>query len=421
MKVGIVGVGKLGFPYAVALAARGAEVLAYDADPRLHGSYEPRSMENGFTREPFEQLVKAHYRRIKYGALADLVQQSDVILVMVQTPHDPLYDGTRLLSDDRKDFDYTYLKQAVRSIVGTLGDSTGKLLVIVSTVLPGTTRKQIMPIVGDKMRVVYSPSFIAMGTTIMDLTMPEFVLIGKDKGTEDIELRKMWHYLSMSVRFLDMRIESAELTKVSYNTFIGFKIAFCNLLAEASDCVGADVDEVTGALGSARDRLASNKYMRAGMGDGGACHPRDNIALSWFCKERGLSYDLFSSVMEAREHQAKLLAQMLIDHSQSGRRAVILGYAYKAESNLIHGSHALLVERIYNSMGDKVAKFDPYVDPRGWASGLPLDKPIVGLIGCPHNLVLDAAYPAGSTIIDPWRMYKGPKENIEYIGIGAQS
>ena len=103
---------------------------------------------------------------------------------------------------------------------------------------------------------------------------------------------------------LAARAENAEAIKVAYNTYISMKIAYANTWMEICHKIpGTDVDQVTGALELATTRIMSPKYLTGGMGDGGGCHPRDNIALSWLARELDLSYDFFEHLMIARERQ----------------------------------------------------------------------------------------------------------------------
>ena len=89
------------------------------------------------------------------------------------------------------------------------------------------------------------------------------------------------------------------------------KIVFANVLMEICHKTGANVDEVTDALKLANDRLISGKYFTGGMGDGGACHPRDNIALSWLSRKLNLSFDWFENIMLARQKQTEWLANLM--------------------------------------------------------------------------------------------------------------
>ena len=108
-----------------------------------------------------------------------------------------------------------------------------------------------------------------------------------------------------------MELESAEITKVSYNTFIGFKIIFANAIGEIVDKIGGDADEVTSALACATDRIISSKYLSVGMGDGGGCHPRDQIARSSFAQKNKISTDLFELIAKSRDAQTLALAKYI--------------------------------------------------------------------------------------------------------------
>src|SRR5262249_1320946 len=157
-------------------------------------------------------------------------------------------------------------------------------------------------------------------------------------------------------------LEEAEIIKVLYNTFISTKIAFANVAMEVCHHLpGADVDVVLGVLRDARERLISPKYLGAGMGDGGACHPRDNIALSHLSPHPGLAFDWFRCVMEQRERQTEWLAKLVEQHA-AGRDVLILGRSFKPESNIETGSPALLLESILRERGVRVASWDPHVD-----------------------------------------------------------
>lgn len=179
---------------------------------------------------------------------------------------------------DTRDFDYSYLCETAKKIKDFLLENQTRVLtlVVISTVLPGTMKEHVIPIlqpVRDQIRFCYNPFFIAMGTTIPDYLNPDFILLGElnsGDGSEVIELYNRMH--SAPVR--KMRIESAELTKVAYNTFIGFKIVFSNTLAEIVDHRGGDVDEVTQALSMANQRLICPEYLSAGMADGGVSSQR---------------------------------------------------------------------------------------------------------------------------------------------------
>jgi UDPglucose 6-dehydrogenase len=276
------------------------------------------------------------------------------VLVAVQTPHQPQYEGVTRLPDSRADFDYTHLRAAVQRV------AAARLVVVVSTVLPGTCERVLGDLV-PKDRLLYNPSFIAMGTTIPDFRNPEFVLVGTD-GVHPGPLRDMYAAVHNAEIFVTT-IRTAELTKVAYNTFIGLKIVFANAMMELCEKTGADIDDLVDALSLAKRRIISPAYMRGGMGDGGGCHPRDNIALSWLAREVGLSYDLFEALMVARERQTEWIADLATAAVEAtGGELTVLGKAYKPETNLTVGSPATLLANILQERGVRAAHHDPHTD-----------------------------------------------------------
>ena len=114
-----------------------------------------------------------------------------------------------------------------------------------------------------------------------------------------------------------------------------------------------DVDKVTQALSKSTKRIVSSAYMKAGMGDGGSCHPRDNIALRWLAKDLGLGYDLFASVMIAREKQAENMARAILKH---GQNVYFSSDSYKPGVDLTDGSYSLLVQHYVKKHGGQIVQ-----------------------------------------------------------------
>ena len=186
-----------------------------------------------------------------------------------------------------------------------------------------------------------------------------------------------------------------------YNTFISMKIAFANTWMDICHRIpGMDVDEVTGALALATSRIISSKYLAGGTGDGGGCHPRDNIALSWLGREVDLSYDLFESLMVARERQTQWLVKLMEAHDPCGEPRmlkIILGKSFKPNSNIPAGSPAVLLKNILQERGHDVEMYDPYVD-----TGLPVPNypASIFVIGTKHPDFVNFNFPEGSIVID---------------------
>ena len=419
MKLGMVGLGKLGTPVALSLSMKGHEVKGYDIDAgKMQKDVFPHH-EVGPNGEPsIEPLLKKS--NLSFGSLSEVVAHSEVIFVAVQTPHDPMYEGITRLPKERCDFDYTYLSNAVRDIsneIGQLGKDT--VVIIISTVLPGTVRREIVPLINQHVKLCYNPFFIAMGTTMTNFINPEFVLFGT-LNKEATQKAKQLYRTIHDKPFYETSIENAELIKVAYNTYISMKICFANVLMETSHKVeGCNVDEVTNALALASDRLISPSYMSGGMGDGGGCHPRDNIALSWLAREVNLSYDWFENVMVCRENQTEWLADLVEEHHTRKKyqhnRIGILGKAFKSGTNITTGSPALLLANILKERAFEVQMYDPHIDdypsPFTWSG--------VYIVATNHDVFANDEwnYSQGSVVIDPWR-YIPNQNGIEIVRVG---
>src|SRR5262249_25226192 len=152
-------------------------------------------------------------------------------------------------------------------------------------------------------------------------------------------------------------------------------------------------------------------------GDGGGCHPRDNIALSWLARELDLSYDFFESVMIARENQTEFLARLMESYDMKGEEKMlkgILGKAFKPGTKIATGSPAILLRNILQERGHDVEMYDPYVDP-----GLPVPNypPSIFLVGTNHPDFVDFKFPKGSIVIDPWR-YIPEQPGVKLVSVG---
>ena len=175
--IGFVGLGKLGLPVAMAINSRGYYVSGYDINPAVSDYISDKKIP--YQEEHMDELFKDH--TVDFKSMEEVVNNSDIVFVPVQTPHDPLYEGTTRIPDTRVDFNYESLVAAIKAI-SEIVDQSGKdkIVVIISTVLPGTIEKYIKPVLSKNIKLCYNPFFIAMGTTIKDFLNPEFILLGVD-------------------------------------------------------------------------------------------------------------------------------------------------------------------------------------------------------------------------------------------------
>jgi len=418
--IGFIGLGKLGLPCAAAMSVKtGKTIYGFDLNSNIQQYIDDRK--TPYIEEELEGYLENAQFSIK-DSIDGVLDSSDIVFVAVPTPHLERFEGNCPIPDDRANFDYSYLKDVVVKINNYLSKNTDKTLdiVIISTVLPGTIRSQILPLltsIRDGVNIFYNPYFIAMGTTIYDFLNPEFILIGRvsEDSSRLVELYKTF----LSCPIVEITLESAELTKVAYNTFIGMKIVFANTLAEITEKIGGNVDEVTDTLSLANNRIISNKYMKAGMGDGGGCHPRDQIAMSWLANELDLSFDIFELIAKARDSQSLYLAKILKDfQDERNERVVILGNSYKKNVGITVGSPSILLQHYLKELDVDFIAFDPLQKNEEFL----FNDPSIFFIATQHDIFKNLSLPEGSLIVDPWANETSPsivKQNsVWYYGIG---
>ena len=388
MKIGFIGLGKLGMPCAEVIAKKEHSVLGYDINK-----------------------VESDYVIVE-DSIEDAVKDRDIVFVAVPTPHDPAYDGrTPTAHLEPKDFSYDIVKEVLTEANKHMNKD--QLLVLISTVLPGTTRREFVPLVTNT-RFVYNPYLIAMGTVAWDMVNPDIVMIGTEDGTETGDAKQLREfYETIMENFPSYEIgtwDECECIKVFYNTFISTKIGLVNMMQDVAQKQGnINVDVVTKALSNCEKRIVSPMYLKAGMGDGGACHPRDNIALRYMADKLELGYDLFDTIMNAREVQAKNLAKELCKIANEYELPILInGVAYKPGVHYVDGSYALLVDYYCNELGFNPMKVDPkvYGEDKG---------PFRALVLLAHpKIYVDLT--EDSIVLDPWREHTSDKYTVIHYG-----
>tara|TARA_A100001011_G_scaffold151978_1_gene160467 strand:+ start:3948 stop:5096 length:1149 start_codon:yes stop_codon:yes gene_type:complete len=375
IKIGFVGLGKLGMPCSEAIAKKGFDVAGYDIKFKTSELVDIRS------------------------SIQDLCRDRDIVFVATPTPHEDGYDGREPTSHlPVKDFNYTAVKDVLKECNRHLG--TNQTLVLISTVLPGTIRRELSPIV-TKTELLYNPYLIAMGTVSWDIINPEMIMIGSAEGKAGPRIQMLADFYNIlcdnSPRLETGTFEDVEAMKVFFNTFVSTKIALVNMIQDVGQKLkNMDVDKVTQALAKCDQKIMSPAYMKPGMGDGGACHPRDNIALRWLAKELNLGYDIFETVMTAREKQAENMAKEILKH---GNNIHCTSDFYKPGTNQVDGSSSLLLQHYIVKHGGQITNG--------------FDSPIEVIVRIHES---DKFEVDETTIIfDPWRTYP-PGPNVIYYG-----
>jgi UDPglucose 6-dehydrogenase len=389
MKIGFIGLGKLGMPCAEEIAKKGHAVLGYDVDKSLDSDYVI-----------VEETIK------------EVAEVADIVFVAVPTPHDPNYDGKAPTAHlEPKDFQYDIVIDCLKEANKYMNKN--QMLVLISTVLPGTVRREFVPLVTNT-RFVYNPYLIAMGTVAWDMVNPEMVMIGTEDGTETGDAKELRDFydtcMENNPRYVIGTWDECECIKVFYNTFISTKIGLVNMIQDVAEKQGnINVDVVTKALAESTQRIMGPSYMKAGMGDGGSCHPRDNIALRYMAKKLDLGYDIFDAVMNAREVQAQNIATKLCEIAKEKELPILInGIAYKPGVPYIDGSYALLVAQYCTEYGFNPMQVDPLVygaDPGPFRACVLLAHPEL-YVGLSED----------SVVVDPWRSYTSDKHEVIHYG-----
>lgn len=352
----IVGLGKLGASMMAAIAGRGFNVIGVDVVPKVVDM-----VNNGLApvqETGLEELISNNRARIRATLdFEEAILASDVTFVVVPTP-----------SDERGAFSLQYAARAFQQIGRVLRQKRGyHNVVLTSTVLPGSTRYGLLPILeresgkvcGPDFGLCYSPEFIALGSVIRDFLNPDFLLIGEYDEKSGAELEACYSEIMMNnPPCRRMSIENAELAKIALNTFVTTKITFANMLADLCERIpGGDVDVVTGAIGL--DRRIGRHYLTGALGYSGPCFPRDNIALSFLGRSLNCPAELAEITDRMNRARIVRIVQKLQTFIHPGTRVAVLGLAYKPFSHVIEESQAIYIVKALSQLGAHVVAFDP--------------------------------------------------------------
>ena len=404
-KISFIGLGKLGLPCAEVIKDKGFEVYGYDVK-KINTS-----------------------KIIVVNSIQEAVVDKDLVFIAVPTQHSFEYDGRHCTSHlPPKDFDYEIVKNCISEANKYMNKN--QILILISTILPGTFKTQLSSLVKNT-NFVYNPYLIAMGSVAWDMVNPEMLILGCNENYKKIISKMKIFYSSImenNPRIVTGTWEECECIKIFYNTFISAKISLVNMIQDVSMKLGnINVDVVTKALSDSKMRIMGPQYMTAGMGDGGACHPRDNIALRFLSKNLDMGYDLFSAIMDAREIQAKNLADYLHNLSKKKNMQIYIhGKAYKPGVEYLEGSYSILVNEFLKKRKNEAIFVDPLTEKS-------TPKSIKGIILLAHSSsttykyikndnkpIIDSYYTdfeKGSVLVDPWRKFPISKD-FEVIHYG---
>ncbi len=433
-RVSVIGLGKLGSPMAAVFASRGFSVIGVDALPAaveaLNRGEAPVD-ETGLA-----ELIAGNSARLTARAdTASAVTDSDASFIIVPTP-----------SDDQGRFALDAALAACREIGRGLAQKDSyHLVVMTSTVMPGACRESLIPALeaasgkraGRDFGFCYSPEFIALGSVIRDFLNPDFSLIGEADETAGAALAQLYtQVVANGAPARRMSLESAELAKIALNSYVTTKISFANTLAEICHAMpGADVDAVTGALGL--DRRIGKAYLSGGLGFGGPCFPRDNIAFRVMAKDRGIKAELAKATDLLNHCWLDNHVSRIAEATPPGGRVAVLGLAYKPTSAVVTESQAVQLAQRLADRGYGVRGYDPLARETARAAlgpSVTVTETVSDAVARADTIVIANPDPAfkdldwdsldllpGVTVYDLWRLCEtslAGRAELRYLGYG---
>ncbi len=438
MRLSVIGLGKLGACAAACFAAKGFDILGVDTNrdivAAINGGrapvYEPR----------LQELITAARSRLTASQdYRGAIRESDITFLIVPTPS--TQDGH---------FSSRYLTDALKHLAAALRDS-GKddhLFAVTSTVSPGTTDRDLIPLVesvsGRKLNrgfaMCYNPEFIALGSVISDFLSPDLVLIGQSSGAAGEQLVKVYDRVCENRPYTArMSIVSAEITKLSINSYVTMKISFANTLANICEAIpGADVDAITTALGA--DRRIAPYYLKGGLSYGGPCFPRDNRAFAALARDHQQEAVLAQATDAVNQTQIAHVVRKILDSLKPGndRSVAVLGLAYKANTSVIEESAGVkVIEELLKNDAEIIA-YDPIAldNARGrfgdnilYASSVRecFRQSALCVITTPtdefRKISADHIVHNPTTIVDCWRILDPSQlgEGVNYVALGKHA
>jgi UDPglucose 6-dehydrogenase len=346
--VGVIGVGWVGLVTTACFAELGHRVIARDILPE---KVEALSRGEVAIHEPgLTEMLHRNAERITFTTdMKVLLDDARLLFTCVDTP--PTYSGDADLS-------------RVRAVVAELPADSDHVLVMKSTVPAGTGESIRRDMPG--LAYVSCPEFLKEGTAVADFMHPDRVVVGADAGDEEPAeaVAALYAPLGEEGEILRTDVASAEMIKLASNAFLATKISFINEIANVCEEVGADVGEV--ARGMGLDERIGTSFLRAGIGYGGSCFPKDVSALKMLAGNTGYHFQLLTSVIEVNELQKRRVVGKLEKHLGSliGKRVALLGLAFKPDTDDMREASSLVLAARLQGEGAEVVAYDPVAAER---------------------------------------------------------
>ena len=361
-KIGIFGAGWVGLVTGVCLAELGHEVVIRDVVPEKIDAL--RAGRVPFHEEDVPELLERNAERLTYTLdAAEVADGADFLFVCVDTP--PTYSGDADLS-------------RVWTVVDDLPQLDRRtILVMKSTVPVGTGEKVRVGLDArglDSVGYVSNPEFLAEGRAVADFMNPDRIVIGAFEDGDGDAVEAL--YAGIDGPIVRCDVNSAEMIKLAANAFLMTRISFINEIANVCELVGADVQEV--ARGVGLDHRLGPHFLRAGIGYGGSCFPKDASALKQLASNSGYHFQLLSAVIEVNELQKRRVIAKLQKHlgKLRGKRVALLGLAFKPNTDDMREAPSIVLASRLLAEGAEVRGWDPVASPGELLKGIEISDTV---------------------------------------------
>jgi UDPglucose 6-dehydrogenase len=346
--IGIFGAGWVGLVTGGCFAELGHEVIVRDILPERIAALEAGRMP--FHEADLLEVLARNRERIRYTVDADEVAEADVLFICVQTP--PTYSG---------DADLSYVWTALDDLPRV---ERRQILVMKSTVPVGTGEKVRAALEArglTNVGYVSNPEFLSEGQAVRDFMQPDRIVIGAFADEDAAAVEALYSGIEAPVVRTD--VASSEMIKLAANAFLMTRISFINEIANVCEAVGADVVEVARGIGL--DHRLGPHFLRAGIGYGGSCFPKDSLALKQLASNSGYHFQLLAAVIEVNELQKRRVIQKLQKHlgKLRGKKVALLGLAFKAGTDDLREAPSLVLASRLLAEGAEVRAWDPVAEP----------------------------------------------------------
>ena len=351
MKIAVAGTGYVGLVAGVCFAEKGHNVVCVDVDENKVEMM--KSGKSPIYEQDLEELMQKNYKegRIDYTTdYKSAYKDADAIFIGVGTPEQP--DGSANL---------TYVATVSRQIAESVEHDC--LVVVKSTVPIGTNDKveqfikDSLPNKNIKVEVASNPEFLAQGTAVRDTLQAKRIVIGTE--SKEAEAKLMEIYKPFDLPIVSVNRRSAEMIKYASNDFLALKISYMNDIANLCELVGANIEDVAEGM-KYDDRIGAN-FLRAGIGYGGSCFPKDTKALKYLAKQYGYTLKTVEAAVDVNTAQKTKLFKKASDRliTFNGLKVAVLGLTFKPGTDDLREAPSLDNVELLLKQGAKIYAYDP--------------------------------------------------------------